>query len=119
MVSPFEVYLVMQLDSFVTLLAVAGALSILGGGFALIEANTSFGNKEWAAPARKVILSGIAAAFLAAIIPSSKTAAAMIVIPALTSADVVEPVGREAREVYALAKKALRNLADEPKESGD
>ena len=40
--------------------------------------------------------------------PSSKTAAAMIVLPALTSEEVVGTVKSEAKEPYEMAKEALK-----------
>src|SRR5690606_7040123 len=52
---------------------------------------------------------------LASLLPSSKTAAAMIVLPAITSDTVVQTVAPEARELYELAKDALRSVAkDKP-----
>jgi len=55
-----------------------------------------------------------------AFLPSTKTAAAMIVLPALSDIANSETVQREAGELYGIAKDALRELAKpdapEPKE---
>src|SRR5690606_27484916 len=44
-------------------------------------------------------------------LPSSNTAAAMMVLPAITSESVVQTVAPETRELYELAKDALRSVA--------
>jgi hypothetical protein len=38
----------------------------------------------------------------------------MLILPAITSDEVVKPLGNEARELYDLAKDALRKAVDAP-----
>lgn len=45
--------------------------------------------------------------------PSSKTIAAMIVLPKITSPQAIDTVSKESRDIYELAKKALANLAED------
>jgi hypothetical protein len=131
MVSPFEVYLVMQLDSINALFGLlAGASALLAGGWLFIVAMSTDFDFQASKEEKKVrldaakkfsfrtFLFGVACLVAAAFLPSTKTAAAMILIPALTSKEVVEPVATEAKELYGLAKEALRGLAErkpEPK----
>ena len=129
MISPFEVYLVMQLDS------VSCAVNVLGVGGLIVAAVLTVFNaasqfdasqfpylcdKEerkiaWAgrSKARKqVLILAVPMFLLGGLIPSSKTAAAMIILPALTSKEVTEPLASEGKELYALAKQALRDAVD-------
>lgn len=47
--------------------------------------------------------------------PSTKTIAAMIILPKITSPQAIDTVSKESRDIYDLAKKALANLAaDKP-----
>jgi hypothetical protein len=125
MISAFDVYLVMQLDR---ISSGVGAIAIISSVFVAGSLVGWFINadidEDMSAAAKRLCLrfSLVAAPLVIvwALIPSSKTAAAMILVPALTSEEVVEPVAAEARELYGLAKDALRGLAerDEPK-SGD
>lgn len=125
MIDAWDVYWVMQLDqirggmmalSIVTGLAltigiVSGAVvvfDVLGGD----DAGAKLAYKRW-------VMRGVALfafAFLSvSLLPSSRTAAAMIVLPAITSDTVVQTVAPEARELYELAKDALRSVAkDKP-----
>lgn len=61
--------------------------------------------------AKSILSISIPLLIIGTLLPSSRTAAAMIVVPALTSKEVVEPVAGEAKELYDLAKEALKNLA--------
>ncbi len=113
MIDKWDVYWVMQMDS-ITASAVAAAVlcGAAGGfvGFIGIEEDDSQLRKWGVVFLIPAMFCAIAATFL----PSSKTAAAMILVPALTLDQVIEPVSAEALELYALAKKALTKLADEP-----
>lgn len=129
MVSPFEVYLVMQLDSINALFGwLAGASALLAGGWLFAVAMTTDFDFQASKEEKKVrldaakkfsfraLLFGVVCLVAAAFLPSTKTAAAMILLPALTSKEVTEPLSREAGELYGLAKAALRNVAErEPK----
>lgn len=110
MISPWDIYWVMQLDSI-------GAASVLLSIFAVPSAIfTALAAKEgelpWSVP---VILAPFAALllFAAIFLPSSKTAAAMLVIPAIANNETIQ---REAGDLYQLAKDGLRELV-KPDES--
>lgn len=47
--------------------------------------------------------------------PGTKTIAAMVVLPKITSPQALDAMGNEAKELYGLAKDALRNLAGDDK----
>ena len=121
MISPLEVYLVMQLDAIISgLFVIIGFAVFTIGAIALAIAlerdDTSSTNPEYLQlVARHRKLGKLACAMAALIIvanliPSSRTAATMIVLPAVTSREVAEVVGPEAKELYNLAKDALRSL---------
>lgn len=121
MVSAFDVYLVMQLDSIRDALVVAAFLfGILGHVVFGVGVMSSADGEEWGPAVRKIgirtVAAGVVAAIGVALVPSSKTAAAMILVPALTSKEVTEPLSREAGELYGLAKDALRSIAEKPKD---
>ena len=112
MVSAFEIYLVMQLDSIVSaLLVIAGA-----SGFAAMCAGFYGALEDEDGPksfAKRLCVWFVASILLAAFVPSTKTAAAMIVIPAVANSETVH---KEAGELYAIAKQALKEIATpEPK----
>lgn len=116
MISAFETYLLFQLDSVVTTLAI---LSMIGGGvmlfmtlFCILELDEEK-NQEFAKTSKRSWQALAAMITLATFVPDSKTVAAMIVLPAITDDKVIETVTPEAREVYDLAKKALRQLSQE------
>jgi hypothetical protein len=125
MISSFDVYLVMQLDSILSVMFVialiTGILTTIGSiAFGL---SSSFSEqddeaKAFAAGIKKPLKLIVAVfTFTAcglALLPSSKTAAAMILVPALTSEQVTAPLTAEAKELYALAKQALVNVAQKP-----
>ncbi len=116
MVSAFEVYLVMQLDD-IRCAALFFGLAIGVIGVTLTAHSLDYREKiGFAGPATLVFAFVLLAAD--AFTPSSKTAAAMILVPALTDKQVTEPLTAEAKELYALAKQALTNVAqaDKPEE---
>lgn len=113
-ISPWTIYWVMQLD---TIGVAAVVLSIFGGGallllwgFVLTELKSLAGYFV-SATASVVWLIVLAAAIF---LPSTKTAAAMYLIPAIASNQTIH---REAGELYGLAKQALRQVgaSDEAK----
>ena len=117
MVSAWNVYWVLQLDSliglFIGLAALAG-IWITGCGIGFIESYGD-GTAKWAARAKKALVALVSCAAIATVIPSSRTAAAMILVPALTRPEVLQPVGAEAKELYGLAKDALRRIGKDDK----
>lgn len=106
MISPFEIYLVMQLDSLVGL---SIAFSLLFGAATLFAVFSAFDD---AFDRPILVISMTAAPFLVAVLtatllPSSKTAAAMIVIPAIANNEKIQD---EAGELYQLAKQGLKQI---------
>lgn len=117
MISPWEIYWVMQLDSIgaaTRVLAVISALVAAAvwmvAGFMAMDA---YGDDDKAAAKKFAAYGfkpGIAAGvllFASAFIPSTKTAAAMFVIPAIANNEAIQ---REAGDLYQLAKDGLREL---------
>jgi hypothetical protein len=121
MISAFEVYLVLQLDSisnglnFLTLLAGCAVIGLYVIGFfcKYEEYEDSDSYNVGVSLHQKVPKAG--ALFLSlfivnALFPSTKTAAAMIMLPVITSKDVIEPIAGKAKEFYTLTKEALKSL---------
>lgn len=131
MITAWDIYWVMQLDSigFVVFLigfafgvvaVVAGFLGYIDRDTASIYEGASYDEarekhrKLIANGASKLRVAGRAALccapilLLAAFIPSTKTAAAMIVLPAVANNKAIQ---QEAGELYGIAKDALRELA--------
>lgn len=110
MISAFDVYLVMQLDSIkdaITVIMVVLFCSVFAQVLLLIM-------EEVYSKALLILSSSLLVASIAAFsfIPSSKTAAAMMMIPKLTSLEAIETVNPEVKELYDLAKGALRGVVD-------
>ncbi|MFA6125493.1 hypothetical protein [Sphingomonas sp.] len=118
MISAFDVYLVMQLDSIVVAVAIvaflAAIVAVVLGIVFIVSATDGYGDKSHTIVRKPLKIACAVAAVtmtVSALIPSSKTAAAMIILPALTRDEVVEPLSKEAAELYGLAKQALKNAA--------
>ena len=113
MISPFEVYLVMQLDTIRPAAGVFGFAATGAGLFVVIFGFTE--DETWGKWLGSLLLaSGLLSFLLATFLPSTKTAAAMLILPAITADEVVKPLGNEAKELYDLAKDALRKAVDAP-----
>lgn len=130
MISPWQIYWVMQLDSissgltFITCLGLAVAgVSILWNTISKNDASEfpSLCNVEelkiqWQSRDKwrnRILAFILPLFFINMLIPSSKTAAAMIVIPAIANNERFQS---EASELYDLAKIGLKRLvAEEPK----
>ena len=118
MISPFEVYLVMQLDNVGKMFGIAFGILLVA---VVLTAICFFSAKAarcdddadsaWNI-GKKLLWPFVIVATVGTLIPSSKTAAAMIILPALTSKEVTEPLAAEGKELYALAKQALRDAVD-------
>jgi hypothetical protein len=110
MISAFDVYLVMQLDSIKDAIA-----AIMVALFCLVFAQVLFLIIEEVYSKALLILSSlllVASITAFSFIPSSKTAAAMMIIPKLTSLEAIETVNPEVKELYDLAKGALRGVVE-------
>lgn len=121
MISPWEIYLVLQLDTIGTTLGVTSALlgvsalvAGLWGGFEKSMSN-SFPELEMSKRerangdrlhgwAKRLAIFAVPILALNALLPSSKTAAAMIIIPAIANNETIQ---KEAADLYGLAKEAL------------
>lgn len=110
MITAFDVYLVMQLDTiraFFTLLSI------------VIFAIGVFNAQGLLDEPRVVVtpVFGVFLAVLSAILPSSKTMAAMIIFPAISSIESTGAVAPEVKEVWELAKEALRTSVSSHRET--
>lgn len=115
--SAWTVYWVLQLDSIkyifilLTILpAAAAAITSIIGGLMTGEYNERDreNGTKLLGYSKRLWLTFVVALFAANLLPSSKTAAAMIVLPALTSEEAVGTVKSEAKELYEMAKEALK-----------
>jgi hypothetical protein len=108
-ISPWTIYWVMQLDSIgmaAGFLSFAGAFGLVGlWVFVVTEADSLAGYLAASAATLVWLVVLTAAIFL----PSTRTAAAMFVIPAVANNQTIQ---REAGELYDLAKQALRKAGD-------
>ena len=115
--SAWTVYWVLQLDGIRTLLCTLAALSgvctglsAFFGGMMVSDYNDEekIRGKYVLGLVRKFGVAFVVLLSIGILTPSSKTAAAMIVLPALTSEEVVGTVKSEAKELYEMAKEALK-----------
>src|SRR6185312_11361876 len=112
--SPFLVYLLFQADSIssaLTLIAVVAGIAFCIAVPIKAAAKCDMDTDEGAALAYKMSRFAIwVCPFLIAagiFMPSTKTIAAMIVLPKITSPQAIDTVSKESRDIYELAKKAL------------
>ena len=129
MISAWDIYWVMQLDSIggaVLFLAIAASVSaaalLIMGGCDSRACPEEWNGSEYRLRAERALARAPAliragkrtaalAAFLAvaaALLPTTKTAAVMLVIPAVANNEAIQ---REAGDLYGIAKDALRELA--------
>lgn len=115
-INPLLVYLVLQMDSFNVCAALLAVISLLAAGVCLGAGEGSHGEEEkaWYRRSYRFGVTSIIAFLLMILLPSTRTLAAMIVVPALTTPSVTEPLSREAGELYSLAKQALERAAEAP-----
>src|SRR5690242_15961892 len=129
MITPWEIYWVLQLDSIGNLLDVFLIIGIL-----LVAGLTLFGCVNLACSkmypqlemskregvvgrallrvARRLVYIVVPVFVLAAFLPSTKTAAAMIIVPQIVNSPTIQ---HEAGDLYKLAKEALRDaIAPKP-----
>ena len=121
MISPFEVYLIFQLDAIrgaaegvLLISAIISAALIFVGCMAASE-----GVLSWKLYAYIVAITGsitFGSLLTVALVPSSKSAAAIILIPAIANNESVQA---EASELYTLAKEGLRTLVSDEKKSAE
>jgi hypothetical protein len=105
----FEVYLFMQLSSIaIGLLFIGIGFAFMGGAQAIaIDIEYKVKDKCFKKPKRNLQIATIIILFVS-LIPSRETIAAMYILPKITSQEFVEPATAEAKELYELLKKALK-----------
>lgn len=112
MITAWQVYWVMQLDDIrLFILLVFGGL-IFG---VIIFTPVWIVEKDWHAAVKRTVIGSLLMLFLLTFMPSSKTVATMIILPTITSDEVIDTVTPEAKELYGLAKDALKNLGAKDK----
>lgn len=105
----WQVYWVMQLDSIGIGLFFFGAAFLAAAG--LILKVSEYDEEPAFKPAGICFAIGLLILMGDAFLPSTKTAAAMVVLPAITSESATAAVAPEVRELYDLAKDALKHAA--------
>lgn len=121
MLSPFEVYTVFQLDSLkaglhglIWIFSIS-TLVFLAIYFENLDKGPSYENVAKAA--KNILLASFVSLSLAVpaqiFIPSSKTAAAMVVLPAVANSGHLQLAGDVGVEVLKLAKKGLQSLVED------
>ncbi len=136
MISAWQIYLVMQLDSIsaaLTVISIALVIASIVAAFKYDTAKslreiwdnsrTSYGAADYnkydarmrsaGRTFKKAITISATSMMLAALLPSSKTAAAMIVIPAIANNERFQA---EAGDLYKLAKQGLQKIVADKKE---
>jgi len=122
-ISAWDIYWVMQLDSINDTLGLFAFFAIVGGLLASVarvvakaDADTDPSAAAFVRATRVapwVLSAGLLAWAISTALPSTKTAAAMVVIPAVANNQAIQ---HEAADLYGIAKDALRELA-KPKET--
>jgi hypothetical protein len=111
MISAWQIYWILQLDSLVSAsvgLAISSGI-VLIFSVVMYATNSAEGyESEYHCMGKKGIrlISPVFSVFflVAALLPSSKTAAAMFIIPAIANNETIQ---KEAADLYSLAKQAL------------
>ncbi len=116
MISPWEIYWVMQLDA---IRCASVVVCVLGGTGLLLAHTMAFDSYDEERSMKRVkcaapllLIPMLAATFL----PSSKTAAAMIVIPAIANNERFQA---EASDLYDLAKQGLKKIVATDEEKAE
>jgi hypothetical protein len=115
----WDIYWVMQLDSIGSALSIASVLFTVVGGIATViykfaSACDDKDAREVAKGARfgiPVLALGLLSWTACTMLPSTKTAAAMVVVPALVNSEAIK---KEAGDLYGLAKQALTDAVGKP-----
>jgi hypothetical protein len=116
----FSLYLILQLDSIGNTLMIVSIVGTLAGLIALIVAAVQRGDENWPGReadhttsnaifkhAKRGLITCVALFAVNGLLPSSKTAAVMIVLPAVANNENIQ---REAGELYQIAKQGLADL---------
>lgn len=120
MISASEVYWVMQADTLISILIPIAFITALSGATVIICSILGVDGVPQEAFRKQtgwnLLLVSLTCALLIAFIPNSKTLAAMVLLPTITSDKVIDTISPEAKELYGLTKDALKNLSHPTKE---
>lgn len=117
MITPWEIYWVLQLDSisvFLTIIfdcMIVAAFGTLFIGALITDRGWCPSNKQdaqWASVKKlslRLFIACVVPGLITAFIPSTKTAAAMVVVPQIINSPTIQ---HEAGDLYKLAKEALQ-----------
>lgn len=118
--SAWTIYLILQLDNIVNMFTAAsiillaytviGFIAIFASAADADASDEEFSATIASARIKKTGIIGVLCLVLAVFLPSSKTAAAIYLIPAIANNETIQ---QEAAELYSLAKEALTNLVKE------
>ena len=113
----FEVYVIMQLDSVIASAGVLAGVLVFGTLFfvsfnLLVNEDMSVVTKNKALLRKLAYLIG-GLLLVNTFLPSTKTAAAMHVLPAIANNETIQ---NEASEIYQLAKQALKDAVATPEQ---
>jgi hypothetical protein len=111
----FSLYLILQLDSIVRTLGIISVIgaggSLLGFIVAALQRSDEYNGHEVSSAifkyAKRGLITCVALFAFNGLLPSSKTAAVMIVLPAVANNENIQ---REAGELYQIAKQGLADL---------
>jgi mannose/fructose/N-acetylgalactosamine-specific phosphotransferase system component IIC len=115
----FSLYLILQLDSIGTTLAIVSIVGALASVIGLAAAACTRGDESCRSEvdhtvsneifkyAKRGLITCVALFAFNGLLPSSKTAAVMIVLPAVANNENIQ---REAGELYQIAKQGLADL---------
>lgn len=116
MISSFEVYLVMQLDTVIKVLVSLSIISaLLCMPVIVISLTSGYTSTYVKKLGRWVMVTFLLSTTLCSFLPSSKTAAAMIILPKITSSENINALSVEAREMYSIVKDALKGVSKDEK----
>ena len=117
--NPWTVYWLFKLDDIQAFLLLPMALSIANIVWSVMSSddwnNSNEKNDENRRRKMKMPLLylGIFCVFLSVIIPSTKTIAAIIVLPRIASAENLNTLSRDAGDIYTLAMSKLKDVIGE------
>lgn len=121
-ITPFDVYLVMQMDSisdiFIVLSCIFGALAFIGllAYVPLSDKIDENGMKRHFKRVKVAFVLFIMFCVTSSLIPNTKTLAAMYILPKVANSEFVnETMPTEARELLDLTKEAIRSNLIEKK----
>lgn len=113
MMTPSQIYIVMQMDSFIKFFAYFGFATLIAT-IAILLAIASeryvFQDDARITPPIRWLAVPLISLLVATLLPSTKTTAAMFILPKIVNNENVQ---KEAPEIYEIAKKALKDISGE------